>query len=323
MYNKETTWYVDDAGILRLQIDDETYGEGQINFNESIKIEVNVMPNNNFTKATLEVIIEYEGEIDSVTINGEKLEVVKNAEGKYVGSKDVSENGTYSIEVIAKDGSKNKSEIKVTELADNMEIWNKADMENFRDKVNSGASFVDKKVQVMDDIYLDCSETNQWVPINNFDGTLDGNNHSINGIYVNTSESKIGFFKILSQTSSIQNIKLENVNINGKSEVGGLAAYNYSKNIQNCSVSGNISGNTNVGGLVGVSEGLTSNILNCSVSADVTGDFTVGGVVALNKSVIKYCGKSGSTTARVTENDFSMVGGIVGELQRRLFIFLC
>lgn len=105
--------------------------------------------------------------------------------------------------------------------------------------------------------------------------------------------------------------------------MGGLAAYNYSKNIQNCSVSGNISGNTNVGGLVGVSEGLTSNILNCSVSADVTGDFTVGGVVALNKSVIKYCGKSGSTTARVTENDFSMVGGIVGELQRWLFIFLC
>ena len=134
----ETTWYVDEEGIITLQVGDKIYGEGETEkLNKNIQIESKVTPSSDYVKATIEIEITYEGEIESITINGESIEIPEKQDGKYIISKEVTENGEYKVEVKAKDGTKNKEIVKVEELTEDMEIWNKADMESFRDKVNS------------------------------------------------------------------------------------------------------------------------------------------------------------------------------------------
>ncbi len=337
VYNKDTTWYVDEDGILRLQVGEETYGEGtgEEKLNDSIKISTNVETSSDYTKATIGVIIEYEGEIDSVTINGEIVEVVKNEEGKYVGSKEVNENGNYNIVATAKDGSKNKEIIKVEDLADNMEIWNKTDMEKFRDKVNNGATFEGKKVSVMADIDLEGSENNQFTPINSFSGTFEGNNHKINNLYIDSNlYANLGLFCTTESSASIQNTILEDVYINSNYSTtneyvctGGIVGLSEGK-ISNCGInSGTISSTNNsvsngnwyyvsIGGIAGVS----SVISNCYNKANISGtrqklvfnSVYAGGIVGSSDGGIRIsnCYNTGTISGN---GGHIAVGGIIGQ----------
>lgn len=106
-------------------------------------------------------------------------------------------------------------ELYATYEEQSLYIYTKQDLENFRDRVNSGVSFEGKTVYLMNDIDLNPgkytvandgtvtfdSTAEQWTPIgtesNNFDGTFDGNEHVIKGMYINASEDFIALFKYI------------------------------------------------------------------------------------------------------------------------------
>ncbi|MFK5855185.1 MAG: GLUG motif-containing protein [Bacteroidota bacterium] len=120
-----------------------------------------------------------------------------------------------------------------------------------------------------------------WLPIGGspipFDGTYDGQGHTIDSISINRSDNAYhGFFATINE-GTISNLKLTNLNIVGH-HVGGLVGYAGSTTITNCSTTGSISGDATVGGLVGMinlsTYGYSHNVTECYSTANVicTGD---------------------------------------------------
>ncbi len=93
----------------------------------------------------------------------------------------------------------------------------------FREKVNNGETFEGKTIKLMNDIDLKLSNVcgegiGNWIPIGDyasdenlyFGGTFDGNNHTINNLYVNdSSKGYQGLF------GNVKNGEIRNLNVNG------------------------------------------------------------------------------------------------------------
>ncbi|URZ17432.1 fibronectin type III domain-containing protein [Clostridium felsineum] len=167
---------------------------------------------------------------------------------------------------------------------------------------------------------IDLSGVN-WIALGNssdqpFTGTLDGAGYSIKNLSMNRlGINYTGLFNYLSR-ATIKNLKLDNVNIIGGNYTGTLAAYSTSSTIDNCSVSGAVTGYTFTGGLIGQGVAAT-NISNCSVSATVNGDSKgsasgnrLGGIVGDLGGNITGC----SVTGDITSKAGNYVGGLVGVL---------
>ncbi|WP_206731860.1 GLUG motif-containing protein, partial [Aliarcobacter trophiarum] len=89
-----------------------------------------------------------------------------------------------------------------------------------------------------------------------FTGIFDGKGYVIDGLYINrANENFVGLFGYTdsygANKGTILNLGLTNVDITGRDYVGGLVGHNNSSTITNSYVTGNVSGNTQVGGLVG------------------------------------------------------------------------
>lgn len=132
---------------------------------KDIKIVGSITETDNDTKAKLHIEITYEGEISEIIIKGERIEVPTPVNGVYSFDKEVTENGTYIVIAKDKEGNYKTEKIEITNLAENMDIWNKADLEKFRDLVNGGKTFAGRTIKVMDDIDL---ENVAWTPIANY-----------------------------------------------------------------------------------------------------------------------------------------------------------
>ncbi len=103
--------------------------------------------------------------------------------------------------------------------------------------------------------------------------------------------------------------------VSGDDNVGGLVGYSYRGQINNSYSSGNVSGDDNIGGLVGNVYGTTIN--NTYSSGDVTGNHKVGGLVGFydGYETISNSYASGAITG------VSRVGGVVGALSSTASIF--
>ena len=149
-----------------------------------------------------------------------------------------------------------------------------------------------------------------------FNGTFDGNNHTISGLKIDWEEKVFGMFGVIS-AGTVRNLKLINLNIDAKSLAGGISGVNYGY-IENCSVSGKIyiEGDgtmLSAGGLVGNNYGFLENIdVNMQIIA-LGQVATVGGVAANNEGYIDNANFSGKLISR--ENIIhsnAVVGGIAG-----------
>ena len=92
-----------------------------------------------------------------------------------------------------------------------------------------------------------------WTPIgtsfgNSYTGTFDGNGKTITGLTVTGSDRYTGLFGFIKGT--VKNVVLTEINITSGTFVGGVAGWSFGGNIENCSVSGSVSG-SDVGGVVG------------------------------------------------------------------------
>ena len=163
-----------------------------------------------------------------------------------------------------------------------------------------------------------------WTPIGTYDhyynrytGTFDGGGHTITGLTINQSGTDhVGLFGCIGGRGTVKNLTLENVNIIGHDNVGGVVgSTDYdSSTVTGCTVSGTVSGNSNVGGVVGYN--YMSNVIGCTASGDVTGmGDRVGGVVGYNftNGRVNACyHASGSVSGA------NFVGGVVGDTDHRL-----
>ena len=195
----------------------------------------------------------------------------------------------------------------VSEDGNTYEVYNPEGLKNIAELVNSGAT----GINITLDTDLDLTDM-EWTPIGNYEkqytGTFDGNGKTITGLTFNQSEtSNVGLIGYLGSGGKVQNLTLENVNLNGDWDVGGVVGYNNNGTVTACTASGSINGKEYVGGIVG--SNYLGTVTACyNTSSTVNGSYLIGGVVGQNnKGIVTACyNASGSIYGEVT------VGGVVG-----------
>jgi len=178
-----------------------------------------------------------------------------------------------------------------------------------------------------------------------FTGSFDGNHHTITGLRINQTTDGVytaaGMFGVTGSGATITNVTLRDLTVTGGRRVGGLVGFNTGGTITNVTVSGNVTGNTSVGGVIGQNAGTIQNtaasvgvtskdgfggvgglvgsngqygdggiIQNVTASGDVTGRQFVGGLIGYNDNTVKNALASGSV------NGSEEVGGLVGRNYR-------
>ena len=152
----------------------------------------------------------------------------------------------------------------------------------------------------------------QWAPIgvsNSFDGTFNGNNHTITGLNVDAAKGYAGLFGWLKGT--VQNLQVQgSAKASGSvSYIGGVVGYNDGGTVKNClnAVSVNAeSASASAGGVVGNST--SAGVVNlCWNEGSVTGG-TTGGIVGSGSGTVTNCANFGDVTGGTSYS----VGGIAG-----------
>ena len=158
-----------------------------------------------------------------------------------------------------------------------------------------------------------------WTPIgtsfsNKYTGTFDGGGHTIKGLTVTTNDQFVGLFGSIGYAGTVKNVMMEDVQITSNRSsgfAGGVAGYSDGA-IENCSVSGSVSGTVYVGGVVGAQwEG---SITGCSSSATVKGMVHVGGVVGQTNggATLTACYATGNVTLEIDPRKNIAGGSLVG-----------
>ena len=160
-----------------------------------------------------------------------------------------------------------------------------------------------------------------WTPIgtdydNSYKGTFDGGGHTITGLTFTTNDEFAGLFGWLNRAGSVKNVVMEGVQITSNQiyggSIGGVVGYGWGT-IENCSVSGSVSGTVYVGGVVGAQWG--GSITGCSSSATVKGMAYVGGVVGQtngNTITLTACYATGNVIIEIAPKKYIAGGGLVG-----------
>ena len=159
-----------------------------------------------------------------------------------------------------------------------------------------------------------------WTPIgtdydNSYTGTFDGGGHTITGLTVTTNDEYAGLFGWLNRAGTVKNVVMEGVQITSNQiyggSIGGVVGSGWGT-IENCSVSGSVSGTVYVGGVVGVQIG--GSITGCSSSATVKGMVDVGGVAGQTNSsaTLTACYATGNVTLEIAPKKNIAGGGLVG-----------
>ena len=158
-----------------------------------------------------------------------------------------------------------------------------------------------------------------WTPIGKDDnkaytGTFDGNGKTITGLTVTGSYKYAGLFGDIDENGTVKNVVLEDVQItsdNSSGSVGGVAGDSWGT-IENCSVSGSVSGTTFAGGVVGSQWG--GSITGCNSSATVKGVTYAGGIAGSTNSgaTLTACYATGDVTLVSNDIGTCYAGGVVG-----------
>ena len=159
-----------------------------------------------------------------------------------------------------------------------------------------------------------------WTPIgtdydNSYKGTFDGGGHTITGLTFTTNDEYAGLFGWLNRAGTVKNVVMEGVQITSHQiyggSIGGVVGYGWGT-IENCSVSGSVSGTVYVGGVVGVQIG--GSITGCSSSATVKGMVDVGGVAGQTNSsaTLTACYATGNVIIEMDPKKNIAGGSLVG-----------
>ena len=162
-----------------------------------------------------------------------------------------------------------------------------------------------------------------WTPIgtsfdNSYTGTFDGGGHTITGLTVTTNDEYAGLFGYLGNfgnaAGTVKNVVMDGIQITCNHRLGyagGVAGFSWGT-IENCSVSGSVSGTVSVGGVVGIQR--DGSITGCSSSATVKGTLNVGGVAGQTSfgATLTACYATGNVIIEIDHTQNISGGGLVG-----------
>ena len=187
---------------------------------------------------------------------------------------------------------------------------------NIAELVNGGKT--DINITLDTDIDLTGKD---WTPIgtdydNSYKGTFDGGGHTITGLTFTTNDEYAGLFGHLNSAGTVKNVVMEGIQITSNQiyggSIGGVVGFSWGT-IENCTVSGSVSGTVYVGGVVGAQWG--GSITGCSSSATVKGMVYVGGVVGQtngNTITLTACYATGNVIIEIAPKKNIAGGGLVG-----------
>lgn len=197
-------------------------------------------------------------------------------------------------------------------------VYNANGLMNIAELVNGGKS--DINITLDTDIDLTGKD---WTPIgtdydNSYKGTFDGGGHTITGLTVTTNDQYAGLFGYLGKFGkfgTVKNVVMDGIQITCNHRLGsagGVAGFSRAVTIENCSVSGSVSGTMRAGGVVGGQIG--GSITGCSSSATVKGALNVGGVAGEKNSgaTMTACYATGNVTIEIDPINNILGGGLVG-----------
>ena len=194
-------------------------------------------------------------------------------------------------------------------------VYNANGLMNIAELVNGGKS--DINITIDTDIDLTGKD---WTPIgtdydNSYAGTFDGGGHTVTGLTVTTNDQYAGLFGRLGEAGTVKNVVMEGVQItcnHGSGYAGGVAGFSWGGTIENCSVSGSVSGTVFAGGVVGAQ--WEASITGCSSSATVKGTVCVGGVAGDTNAgaTLTACYATGNVTIEIDPIQNISGGGLVG-----------
>ena len=194
-------------------------------------------------------------------------------------------------------------------------VYNADGLMNIAELVNGGKT--DINITLTADIDL---TGKNWTPIgtdydNSYKGTFDGGGHTITGLTFTTNDEYVGLFGWLNRAGTVKNVVMEGVQITSHQiyggSIGGVVGYSWGT-IENCSVSGSVSGTVYVGGVVGAQIG--GSITGCSSSATVKGTVDVGGVAGQTNSsaTLTACYATGNVIIEMDPKKNIAGGSLVG-----------
>ena len=195
-------------------------------------------------------------------------------------------------------------------------VYNADGLMNIAELVNGGKT----DINITLDKNIDLTGKD-WTPIgtgysNKYAGTFDGGGHTIKGLTVTTNDGNVGLFGYLNRAGTVKNVVMEGIQItnnqiNGGS-IGGVVGFSWGGTIENCSVSGSVSGTVYVGGVVGAQ--WDGSITGCSSSATVKGMVNVGGVVGQTNgnTTLTACYATGNVTLEIDPKKNIAGGSLVG-----------
>ena len=186
---------------------------------------------------------------------------------------------------------------------------------NVAELVNGGKT----DINITLDTDIDLTGKN-WTPIgtdydNSYKGTFDGGGHTITGLTFTTNDEYAGLFGWLNRAGTVKNVVMEGVQITSNQiyggSIGGVVGYGWGT-IENCSVSGSVSGTVYVGGVVGAQ--IDGSITGCSSSATVKGMVDVGGVAGQTNSsaTLTACYATGNVIIEINPKKNIAGGSLVG-----------
>ena len=197
-------------------------------------------------------------------------------------------------------------------------VYNADGLMNVAELVNGGKT----DINITLDKNIDLTGKS-WTPIgtdydNSYTGTFDGGGHTITGLTVTTNDEYAGLFGYLGNfnngAATVKNVVMDGIQITCNHRLGyagGVAGFSWGT-IENCSVSGSISGTVSVGGVVGVQR--DHPITGCSSSATVKGTLNVGGVAGqtIFGATLTACYATGNVIIEIDRTQNISGGGLVG-----------
>ena len=200
------------------------------------------------------------------------------------------------------------------------QIGSAEELRAFAEKVNGGETDANTRAELTADIVLNekievdengtvinQEDLSEWTPIGNeahrYTGTFDGNGHPISGLYIDSRADDQGLFGYVSSSGTVQNLSVSG-SVSGNNYVGGVVGYN-DGTVKNCYNTGSVNGSIEAGGVVGHNGG---NVENCYNIGEVSGNY-VGGVVGYNHGPVENCYNTGKVTG---SSDYNYIGGVVG-----------
>lgn len=141
------------------------------------------------------------------------------------------------------------------------------------------------------------------IPI--FGGNFDGGGYTISGLSIKANEPVQGFFRYVQEGARVENLTVKGTihESEGKEKFGGIAGINRGS-IINCSFYGEIGGDSDIGGIVGINEA-SGRIGNCINEGTITSQKHTGGIAGENFGSILKCVNRGSinTSSKETKVD--------------------